>query len=569
MAAAPGARGPYEPFTLKYRPRIFSDVVGQEAVSATLSRSVALGRVPNAFLFCGSRGVGKTSMARILAKALNCPQAGEGEPCGRCETCASIARGDDMDVIEVDGASNRGIDEIRTIRDNAAYAPARGRFKIYIIDEVHMLTVPAFNAILKTLEEPPPHVKFIFATTEAHAVPETIVSRCQKHEFRRISVADIVRRMEAIAEREGLAVKREILAEIADRAEGGLRDSLSLLDQLVAYAGVAPAVEDLDRVLGRLDRKILIDLVLSLGEGDMGRILDCLDLAFESGRDASDVLDQVCEVFRIALVRTARGLPGGGEGLRGEIVAKAREHFDLDRLVFVLRLCLNARREIKIAGLPRYQLEVALIKIARSADLLPLATVLSDLSPMDRSGTVATERRVLRRVPPAGAESNGDPAPPPDSAVEPPIRKPVPSLPVIQAEWRGILGKIKAVKPRIAALLEVGRPSQFSDGLLTVSLPAGQSFHKKQLETAGGPVVAAVLSEVLGAPVRVVYHTSSPAEERGRPPEQRVLDHPPVRKIVDAFSGSVLKVDTSDSGAAAEAAGGHSAGIEEAEDEGI
>src|SRR5688572_22867795 len=221
----------YQPFALKYRPKTFGDVVGQEHVATTLKNALREGRVANAFLFTGSRGVGKTSMARILAKALNCPNVAEAEPCNACEVCAAVSIGEDIDVLEIDGASNRGIDEIRQIRDNVQYLPARSRHKIYIIDEVHMLTAAAFNALLKTLEEPPSHVKFIMATTEFQDVPETIVSRCQRFDFRRITVDDLVRRLRQICQAEGIEAEEAALSAIAEKSEGGLRDSISLLDQ--------------------------------------------------------------------------------------------------------------------------------------------------------------------------------------------------------------------------------------------------------------------------------------------------------------------------------------------------
>ncbi|HMS15562.1 MAG TPA: DNA polymerase III subunit gamma/tau [Planctomycetota bacterium] len=575
MTPAHPPPGSYEPFTLKYRPRVFADVVGHQAVAATLRRSVEQGRVPNAFLFCGSRGVGKTSFARILAKALNCPNVAAGEPCGVCEICKSIARGEDMDVIEVDGASNRGIDEIRLIRDNVGYAPVRSKHKVYIIDEVHMLTVQAFNALLKTLEEPPPHVRFIFATTEAHLVPETIISRCQKHEFRRISVADIVERLGSIAEKENLQVSKEILEEIARRSEGGLRDSLSLLDQLVAYAGETPAPEDLDRVLGRLDRRILLNLMTALGEGDLALVLDAIDESFETGRDASDVLDQLVDVLRGAMVRAARGLPSGGEGMDAPLIAAARSAFDLDRLLLALRLCLNARREMRVAGLPRYQLEVTLLKIARSRDLLPLREALSGLMAPEPEPAPIGDRKTFRRIAPPAREvrtadrapvSDARPTPPPaptpgrppaetqqqkplapqhaTSPDRPPAVRLPPTLDVLNAEWKRVVALVKKGKPRIGSLLEPARPASLTGTTVVIRLPAGQKFHKQQLETSGkAPIEDAILA-ILGTRLQVVYEVPASEIQKPQTTERRIYEHPSVRKLLDAFSGSVVRVES-------------------------
>ena len=583
---SPADSGRYVPFALKYRPRTFQDVVGQGAVAATLKSSVATSRVPNAFLFCGSRGVGKTSMARILAKALNCDQSSEGEPCGTCEVCTSIATGEDMDVIEVDGASNRGIDEIRTIRDNVAYTPSRSRFKVYIIDEVHMLTMAAFNALLKTLEEPPPHVKFIFATTEAHAVPETIVSRCQKHEFKRISVDDIVSRLRFISEQEGMTVEDGVLGEIAHRAEGGLRDSLSLLDQLMAFAGSEPDVSDLDRILGRIDSAILGGLAQGIGQGDEGLVLDQLDQAFESGRDATDVLDQMCELYRAAMVREARGLPGGGEGVRADLVEQLRADFSLDRLMLALRLCLNARREIKIGGLARYQVELTFLKIARSTDLLPLRELLDSLrvggampAPNAQGGdqkpsfrrTLPTRKAKASAPPasaPAAAEAPAEPRPPvreaeprrpapapeaePDAQLQeqaapkprpavPPTRE-APTLPIVQAEWSKVVQEVRAQKPRAASLVEQARPQGLQGHKLELLLPPGWTFQKKQLEGQFKTLIRDAIASVFGVALVPSYKAPDRSASKELPLERQAVNDPNVRKLLDSFGGQVVNV---------------------------
>src|SRR5262245_23591258 len=356
----------YQPFALKYRPKTFGDVVGQEPVATTLKNALREHRVANAFLFTGSRGVGKTSMARILSKALNCPNVKDAEPCNACDVCAAISTGEDIDVLEIDGASNRGIDEIRQIRDNVQYLPARSRYKIYIIDEVHMLTAAAFNALLKTLEEPPQHVKFIMATTEFQDVPETIVSRCQRFDFRRITVEDLQRRLRQISDWEKIEAPDEVLRAIAEKSEGGLRDSISLLDQVVAFTGPKIAAEDLDRALGLVDVERLRGLVAAIGAGDSGRVLAVLDDAFGAGRDPEGLLAQLLDLFREALAASARELPRGTSGKRTEIVDELRSAFTVDRLLYSLRLLLNTWREIKLAGWGRLQVEVGLLKVARS-----------------------------------------------------------------------------------------------------------------------------------------------------------------------------------------------------------
>jgi len=563
----------YEPLALKYRPRTFSDLVGQEAVTATLENAIASGRIANAFIFSGSRGVGKTSAARILAAALNCRPIEKGHPELAAEMEAAIRRGEDMDVIEIDGASNRGIDEIRAIRENVGYAPSRGRFKIYIIDEVHMLTIQAFNALLKTLEEPPPHVKFIFATTEPQAVPETILSRCQRYEFRRISRGDIVERLAHICREEGISCEAGVLEEIAGKAEGGLRDSISLLDQAVSFAGTELTLEDLDRVLGRVDSELLEAILVHAAAGETGPLLDALDAVFETGRDAEDVLGQLVEILREAMVREARGEEGGGEGRRAPLVAAVRSSMSMDRLLFALRVCLNARREMKLIGQGRLQLELAFLKIARSGDLLPVRELLDRIAEGEEGGAPRTRaapgpapRRAAARPsgeparrrwePPAeaarpsrkepGGEASGGAAAAPE---EEPLRKITRSLSLerIRGEWIRMTELVRKRSSQVGAFLEGGRPETLTGTKLLVVLPADKTFAVSRLEGTAGKVVRDVFADHLGTPLEVVFRTAPKGEKGGTPaPRRTVYEDRDVRRILDNFEGSVMSVENED-----------------------
>jgi DNA polymerase-3 subunit gamma/tau len=541
----------YEPYHRKYRPKAFKDVVGQDPVATTLRNALREDRVANAFLFAGSRGVGKTSMARILAKALNCSNVEDGEPCGTCDTCESIARGEDMDVIEVDGASNRGIDEIRTIRDNVAYAPANARYKVYIIDEVHMLTTQAFNALLKTLEEPPPHVRFVFATTEAHAVLETIVSRCQRFEFRRISLDDIVGRLSWVAEQEGLSVEEDVLREIAVRSEGGLRDSLSLLDQLVSFAGSGAGLDALDQVLGRIDSQVLEDIIEPASRGDAGGVMDGLTTAFECGRDAEEILGQITELFREAMVREACNLPGGGDGRRSGLISIVREHFEIDRLILALRLCLNAHREIKLAGHGRLQLELTFLKIARSTDLLPVREVLARLdeeAPLSGERVLAPRKSRVQRV-----STPSPPSSPPPSTLKdeeslpaPPQRTGPPPIDVVRAEWTKVVDAVHQQKPRAASLVRDAVPEAMDGTILMLRLPAGSDFKQKQLEGSLKDTVAAAIVAVFGMHLQTAYVVPTAEQENKRPRQTKIYEDPGVRRILDIFGGEVVNIDDPD-----------------------
>ncbi|MGB1072207.1 MAG: DNA polymerase III subunit gamma/tau, partial [Planctomycetota bacterium] len=288
----------YQVIARRFRPRNFDEVVGQEAVADALRQSILQNRLAHAYLFCGPRGVGKTSMARIFAAALQCPHAKEATPCGECETCQRIFRGEDSDVTEMDGASNRGIDDIRGLIEHVQYAPTQGRYRVFILDEVHMLTRDAFNALLKTLEEPPSHVKFVFATTEPERILPTVLSRCQRCDFSSISNSDISRRLEQICQLENAQPGEGLLEEVALLAQGGMRDAQSMLDQILAFAGKEPQLEDLLRVTGRVSTENLLQLISVLESGDLGAAIQELGPLLDSGTEPSVLTDQLTAVYR-------------------------------------------------------------------------------------------------------------------------------------------------------------------------------------------------------------------------------------------------------------------------------
>jgi DNA polymerase-3 subunit gamma/tau len=359
----------------RYRPRQFVDLIGQEAIARTLTNAISTGTVAHAYLFTGARGVGKTSCARILAKALNCQQGPTPTPCDTCSSCIAVGNGEDIDVREIDGASNRGIDDVRAIRQEVATRPTRGRYKIYIIDEVHMLTKESFNALLKTLEEPPPHVKFIFATTEVQKVPATIVSRCQRFDFGHLSPVQIAEHLQRIVEAEKRQADRDALEMIARRANGSMRDAQSLLDQAFAFAGGAITAEAVRNLFGIPKGELLGQLADAILRHDAASALKLVAGACHSGIAPADLMDQLIDYWRDLLLvaclgKEAQDLHVIG-GLRDQVTSQANS-CDVDLLLSGLDVLTQARNRLRGTSHALTLLEAAVVRLARLEQLIPV-----------------------------------------------------------------------------------------------------------------------------------------------------------------------------------------------------
>lgn len=346
---------PYQALYRTWRPQRFAEVVGQPHVVRTLQNAVAAGRVAHAYLFCGPRGTGKTTTAKILAKAVNCRRRDGAEPCGDCDSCVAIAAGTALDVLEIDAASNRGVDEVRDLREKVKFHPAAGAFKVYIVDEVHMLTNEAFNALLKTLEEPPGHVIFVLATTEPHKLPLTIVSRCQRFDFRRISKPDLTARLEAVAARAGVAADPGVFELIARVADGSLRDALGILDQAAALGENRVTRADLHSILGTVTEEVLEKLVGHLAAGETGAALVLLQEVEAGGKEM--------RIFARELTDHLRGLLH--RSFRADRSAAETAGLDRERLVELLRLFAHAEQEMRFATRQILPLELAVVAAAR------------------------------------------------------------------------------------------------------------------------------------------------------------------------------------------------------------
>ena len=405
---------PYEVLARKWRPQVFQDVIGQEHTTQTLINAIKSGRLAHAYLFGGPRGVGKTSVARILAKAINCEQGKPAIPCNKCHSCVEITNGSSVDVQEIDGASNRGIDEIRELREGIKYMPTSSRYRIYIIDEVHMLTKEAFNALLKTLEEPPAHVKFIFATTEYHKVPVTILSRCQRFDFKRIPLPQIVRQLEGISKEENIEISDSGLNLIAREAEGSMRDAESLLDQVVSFSG--PKVEDkhIVEILGIIDRGVIFEASRAILEGSPKKCLDIVERIYDRGHDIREFYRVLMDQFRnllVSLIAPQDHLFDMGKGEREE-TTKLAETAGSEKLQMLLNFLINREEDLRFTSHPRLILETVMIKLCHVGDFLSFDDILKKIKSLEKrlvSASAAEGGAMAGRVSEPGKEWDSGP----------------------------------------------------------------------------------------------------------------------------------------------------------------
>ena len=444
-AAASRNATSYTVVARRYRPQRLEDLVGQDHVVRALRNAIRMNRIAQAYLFCGTRGVGKTSMARIFAKCLNCVQGPTEEPCQTCDICQSIALGQDVDVIEIDGASNNGVEQVRELRQNAGLRPSRARYKIYYIDEVHMLTTGAFNALLKTLEEPPPHVKFFFATTEANKIPITVLSRCQRYDFAGITPEVIAATLSAICRQEHVEAEPEALQIVARRASGSLRDAQSLLDRLLASGSPLLTVEIVNGLLGTASDERLLAMIEALAQHDAAAALRLLEQSASEGVQPAEILSGIIDFTRDALV-----LAVGAESMLLSVSPRQRPHVEriveawtIDSILASLQILSECRARMRGSLHGRLLVELALVRIARLEGLTDLGSLVERLAALEsgagpvvaRKPDFATARRNL--APPEAVSSPAEPAPPPVTSpvYSPPEKKvvPTPAVPDVAA----------------------------------------------------------------------------------------------------------------------------------------
>ena len=579
----------YKVMARQHRPEIFGDVVAQGHIVRTLQNAIRTDRIAHSYLFSGPRGTGKTTTARLLAKALNCESGPTPDPCGKCDYCAAISDGRSMDVLEIDGASNRGIDEIRQLREEVGYAATKGKRKVYIIDEVHMLTSEAFNALLKTLEEPPAHVIFIFATPEPLKVPETILSRCQRYNFRRIPVEEIVGQLRSILEetQADRSVEDEALFLIARKADGALRDGLSLLDQACSFCEGAITAEALRNLLGIIPRDVYFDLTEAILEGQSAEVLGSLASVLDEGGDVGEFTDGLMEHFRHLLVACV------SRGLEGEDLAEADqvryvelgEGFSEEDVLQMLQVVSELELNLGRVAEPRFWLELTLMKLVKLASTEDLEALMGKLDRLEsllnsRPSVPATTARAASQISPSAPsnepvrEEPGEPPPAhpaahsyqgepagsvaqaesvpsavtPDVVTDEPgddrpkaaCEGDEPTLQAIHAAWDELVQGVKSQKISVGTFLSEGRASSLVDRQLTVLFKQSNAFHANQVKR-NQDTVEAVAQELFGFPLRVICDfeegpdaPASDKEEKSAETDERV------QIALKIFDGQIL-----------------------------
>ena len=539
----------YLVFARKWRPQTFEEVVDQKHIAQTLQNAIRSNRVAHAFLFTGERGVGKTSVARILAKALNCATGPAPSPCNNCQSCIEITKGISMDVLEIDGASNTGVDDIRELREKIRYTPIISRYKIYIIDEVHMLSTSAFNALLKTLEEPPAHAIFILATTEPHKIPDTILSRCQRFDFKRISLPGIIENLRKIASEEKISISENAFFLIAQASEGSMRDAQSILERIISYAGEKVDDEHVQEILGVLDRRLLSEFSSALIERDDKQCLDVIDKIYASGYDLKQAYYSFLEHLRNLLIIKTTPEPSRLIGLSDAGFTELRkqsEKISAEEIHGLFKLLLESEEEINRSPFPKLILEMTILRMVQLRPALPLGEIISKLRILEGrllgehgTGESLTESPVAR----------GDEKPPVENTAPP-----LPSLDEKEAIWKQFLEEVQRKKASLASMLEQGNLINLTAEMLEIGVRPDSLLWEKLKEQEYLNIAKEIIENLLKRDIKIKI-TPLPSEaggpasrknnshkERMKRAQEEAVNNPAVKEILDTFGGKIVDV---------------------------
>ena len=557
----------YDGLARKYRPQTFSELVGQEHVSRTLQNAIDSGRVAHAFLYTGARGVGKTSTARIMAKTLNCERGVTHEPCNVCPLCIEITKGTSTDVFEIDGASNNGVDDVRDLRDNIKYLPSHSRYRIIIIDEVHMLSTSAFNALLKTLEEPPEHVKFIFATTEPHKLPVTILSRCQRFDFKRVTLTKIIGRLRDIAGQENVTITDSSLTLIARKGDGSMRDSLTAFDQVLAFCGNTVSDDDVGTLLGTIDRRLLAEISAAIFSSDAQAVLAGIKKVDLVGYNMRQFCQELIEHFRnLLIIRSVKKPEEILDMTTAELDELCKQSLHVTALDIQRRLTLfiKADSEMAYASFPRLIVEMALLKAALLAPLVPIQELIEKIKALETAAAHTPSlpweaTKVSSAPPPSYAEPTGaaparSPHHPTENKVSASLQGPMSG----HTDWGRFVTFANEKDRQLGSVLEHGSPLKQEAGLIEIGFPAGSYFLTAAQDAEFIAEVQVLASTFAGkntvirvkpieagladAPLSLAEKKKNDAEQHLEGLKREVESHPVIKEAERVFGCSITDV---------------------------
>jgi len=524
----------------KWRSQNFDEVLGQEHVTRTLKNAVSQGRIAHAYLFAGPRGTGKTSTARILAKALNCEKGPTPDPCLKCSNCERIKEGNSLDVLEIDAASNRGIDEIRELRERVRFAPVEGRYKVYIVDEVHMLTPEAFNALLKTLEEPPEHVVFILCTTEPQKLPPTILSRCQRFDFRRIPSSLLKERFAQIVEAEGGKIQEEALDIVVQAASGSFRDGEAILEQLLSYTGGRIGISDVRELLGLTEDEWLEKLIVALFDGNYKEIFEVIDSLISLGKDPRNISRDLIQYLRQLLAVSVGGISIAWKE-RAEKLKALSAQISTPAILSLLEPLAGLEWQMRSAVEPRYLLEMSLVlasarlqeKMTKFSPRPGLEKIRGSQEKSEIEGIVEEKALLSEAGPEISAEESSEAKQPLEASEKINLEK-------LKEYWPSILEKVKKKSVPTYILLSKATLSDFSEGQILLTFDRSFSFHKNMVEKSENRfLIEAAIEEILGRkyPIKCLLGNGETGEN-----VEEIKSHPLVKQTLDLFEGIITEI---------------------------
>ena len=548
----------YKVLSLKWRPQTFEDVVGQDHLTKTLINAFKKDRVAQGYILTGPRGVGKTTTARIISKTLNCSTAKNGVPCNECNSCKEIIDGRNLDVLEIDGASNRGIEEIRNLREQIKYTPMNSRYKVFIIDEVHMLTNQAFNALLRTLEEPPSHGKFILATTDIHKVPSTIISRCQRFDFNRITLDVISKRLSLILKAESIDIDDASLLSISQKADGSMRDALSLLDQVIAYSGDSIKIEDVSAVIGLIPNEIYFDFSNAIVEKDYNKMMSVIESIHSAGLSLQDITEGLIKHYNNLLITLVdKGeelLSGMNEETKNQYIKSSKKYINKD-IIRISKVLHDMQFSLKQVSQPMIVFEMTALKLLEMDTSVSISELISDISSKE------SKKKVIEsKEPPIKkndditdfkideelnvSEKSTNPKTSNDEK-----QKPLLDLDVIKDKWNDFVKKVSNNRPSIATILEHADPIELNGNSLTVNIVDLPKFSVGNLEH-NQELINQFAQEHYDLPLKIVPKLvqSNNSDNISKKNDSKVdEDHSSnskdtvISKVIEVFDGEILR----------------------------